>query len=104
MKSVYGPADLANSKPEIAMARFVGTWKELGLRREQLVKWLERAPQADLEMFVNFGLRKTTPFLSDDEFAANRIAAALVYYPYIAKFSGGPVASVDGGRRHTASS
>lgn len=104
IKSVFGPADLANSKPEIAMARFVGTWKELGLRREQLVKWLERAPQADLEMFANFRLRKPTPFLSDDDFAASRIAAALVYYPYITKFSGGPVASVDGGGRHTASS
>ena len=104
IKSVFGPADLANSKPEVAMVRYVSTWKELGLQREQLVKWLERAAQADFKLIANFRLHKPTPFLGDDEFVASRIAAALVYYPYIARFNGEPIATTDASGWHTAPS
>jgi hypothetical protein len=104
IKSVFGPSDLANSKPEIAMIRYVSTWKELGLQRNQLVKWLENAAQADFKRLANFALRRPTPFLSEDEFAASRIAAALVYYPYIARFNGDPVATTDASGWHTAPS
>jgi len=95
LNCVFGPADLANSKPELGMLRYVSTWKDLGLKREQLEKWVSRSAKAEFDRIQGFLAHRPTPFLDVDDFAASRIVSALVYYPYIDRFNGAPIAIAD---------
>jgi hypothetical protein len=95
LKCIFGPADLSNVRPEIVARRYVSTWKELGLRREQLQQWASRSAESEYARLLAIRDRKPTPFLSPDDFAASRIVSALVYFPYISDFQGAPVGSTD---------
>ena len=101
LKCVFGPADLSNARPEVVVRRYVSTWKELGLRREQMKQWASRSVETEYARLLMFRDRKPTPFLSPDDFAASRIVSALVYYPYISHFQGGQVGSSDAQGWHT---
>jgi hypothetical protein len=101
LKCVFGPADLSNARPEVVVRRYVSTWKELGLRREQLEQWASRSTETEYARLLAFRDRKPTPFLSPDDFAASRIVSALVYYPYISEFQGRPVGVSDAQGWHT---
>jgi len=101
LKCVFGPADLANVRPEVAVLSYVSTWKELGLKRETLEAWASRSAETEFTRIQAFLNRRSTPFLTPEDFAASRIVSALVYYPYIDRFEGGPVASSDEKGWHT---
>lgn len=93
LKCVFGPADLANLKPELGMVSYVSTWKDLGLKRAQLEHWVRRSAAAESGRLEAVREHRPTPYLDADDFAASRIVSALVYYPYIDRFGGGPVAT-----------
>ena len=93
LKSVFGPADLANLKPELEVQSYVSTWKDLGLKREQLQQWVSRSAETEFNRIEGFATHRPTPFLNADDFAASRIVSALVYFPYIDRFAGAPIAT-----------
>jgi hypothetical protein len=102
VRTVFGNADLANRRPEVEFPRFVATWKALGLSRSKLEDWARRAVTAEMERRMKFAKNQPAPFLSEDDYAASRLAQALVYYPYISEFEGGPVATVEGTDRRSS--
>jgi hypothetical protein len=104
VRTIYGNADLANRRPEAVFPGFVATWKALGLPRSKLEDWARRAVAAEMERRINFAKSQPAPFLSEDDYAASRLAQALVYYPYISEFEGGPVAIIEGRDRRSSDS
>ena len=92
LRAIFSNADLSNHRPELAMAEFVGTWKDLGLTADKLKDWTQRSVEAEVRRRRVFYQKSASPFLSADDYAASRIAQAVVYYPYITRFAGEAVA------------
>jgi hypothetical protein len=47
LRAIFSNADLRNQRPELAMAAFVGTWKDLGLTADKLKDWTQRSVEAE---------------------------------------------------------
>jgi hypothetical protein len=92
LRAIFSNADLSNQRPELAMAAFVGTWKDVGLTADKLRDWTQRSVEVEERRRRVFYKETASPFLSKDDYAASRIAQAVVYYPYITKFAGEEVA------------
>lgn len=92
LHTIFSNADLSNHRPELAMAEFVGTWKDLGLTADKLEDWTQRSVEAEEQRRRAFYQESASPFLSADDYAASRIAQAIVYYPYITRFAGEAIA------------
>jgi hypothetical protein len=89
-RTVFGSADLALRLPEAEAARFVATWKDLGLARSHIDDWASAAMGAEWARLAAYSAQTPTPFLSPQDFAASRLASAINYFPYISTFSGSP--------------